>query len=222
MDVTNNRLRNLGSGIIGITQLRPNAISKLTGKLVLRLVESVSTEIDLGRVIDNLGKVLERQGQGGIDAGLLLLERMAKIAGEMYGQERPLVRIAPYIKVVLSESRSLLPAEKENFVDRYLNALLKHIDAQTRNLFTTNPMLWSEPIFAECRAYLYRSSRAAINQALHRFRSAIQSTEMLAIVQAYDPSLEGYLQPQDQQLSKLSQRLTAPYQANDPTAWSSA
>src|SRR5258708_2313830 len=42
-DVTNNRLRDLGSGMSGITQLTSNARSKLVAKLVPRLVESAST-----------------------------------------------------------------------------------------------------------------------------------------------------------------------------------
>ena len=205
-----------GAGMI--SQLTSDVRSKLAAKLIPRLVGFTSTEMDLVRMIDHLGRVLIEPNQKGISPKILLLEQMAKKAAGKYGQERPPVRTAPYIKVVLDECRFLPPAEKEKFVDRCLGALLKQVDTQTRDTFTSNPMLWPEHIVAEWKAYLSRSSRAALNEVRDRFESALKGREMFSIVAAYDPSLEGHLNSDEHEMLKLASKFVDAYEAEDDAA----
>ena len=79
-------------------------------------------------------------------------------------------------------------------------------------------MLGRSHIVAEWRAYLSRSSRAAINEALNRFRRALASREILKIVQAYDLSLQSYLQPQEHQLLELAHKFIAASQSDNDAA----
>lgn len=101
---------------------------KLMHVLVLALVDSVSTELDTGQVIDKLGKVLMGSGTGAIGSDLLLLEQMAARAGESYGHKYPPIRLMPYIKVVLGEACYLPSPQKEEFIDRCLTAVCQKIE----------------------------------------------------------------------------------------------
>lgn len=222
-----NRLRDLRQTLRGnqVLQLAPAMRKKLANVLVPALVACVSTEIDLGRVMDNLGRVLMGSGQEAIGPDLLLLEQMAKTAGEKYGQERPPVRLAPYIKVVLGEACNIPSLQKEEWIDRCLQALLKQLDAKTRNaLFKNNPAFWPDEIFAEWNAYLTRSGAKAVNAALKRFRAALQNRGMSEIVAAYNPILDTSKELTRDERSRLAlaQRFVQAYNANNDAALAAA
>lgn len=186
--------------------LLPDAQKKLAGVLVPALIEHVTTEIDLGRAMDNLGEALSGQAAGTSEPGLHLLEQMAQVAGEKYGQERPPVRLSPYLKVVLGEARALASPEKEDFIDRCCGALLKHFDTKARDIFKSNPLLWPEEIVAEWRQYVSRADLAIKNATLTRFRTALQSRQIWAIVDTYDPALEKLIVQSEYEQWKLARK----------------
>ena len=142
------------SDVSAIPQLTPDTQVKLTSLLVPRLVEFVSTEADLCRVLDNLGQVLLGQGIGTAGPGLLLLEQMVGAAGEVCGRERPPIRLIPYIKIALGEAHALPSPEKEECVHRCLPGLLAYIDTETLMMLDANTALWPLAIQAEWKTYL--------------------------------------------------------------------
>src|SRR5579884_1175239 len=73
-----NALRELSHSLRNMSKLVPDVQKKLRAKLVPHLVKMVETDADLVRVIDLLGRA----------ASLDMLQDMAKLAGEKYGQER--------------------------------------------------------------------------------------------------------------------------------------
>ncbi len=212
-NVSRNWLRDLSHTIRNMTQLTPDARSKLATKLVPRLVEFVSREADLARVIDNLGKGLMGPVTGLIGPDLLLLARMAEMAGEKYGQERPPARIALYVRMALGEARYLPPAEKEQFIDRCFQVLLKDMDAKIRDQLKTDA-LWPNDFLVEWKAYSSRSGLAALTAALTRFREALERKEMFGIVGAYHPSLESRLTPDEKGRLALARTFVEAYQTD--------
>lgn len=222
-DVSRNWLRDLSHTIRNsrlLLQLAPEAQKKLADVVVPALVERVSLEVDLGRAMDNLGRVLMGSGQGAIGPGLLLLEQMARIAGERYGGERPPVRLVPYIKVVLGEARQLLSPEKEAWIDRCLQVLLKDVDTKTRGMFKNNPALWPDEIFAEWKEYISRDGAAAVQATLTRFREALQNRNISGIVETYDAILDNNKKVTNEERLQLSLawKFVEAYNADDDTA----
>ncbi len=142
------------SDVAAIPHLTPDTQMKLTAILVPRLVELVSTEADLCRVLDKLGQALIGQGIGAVGPGLLLLEQMAGVAGRVYGRERPPVRLIPYIKIAFGETHFVPSPEKEECIHRCLPGLLAYIDAETLMIIDANAPLWPLEIQVEWRAYL--------------------------------------------------------------------
>lgn len=216
-NVSRNWLRDLSHTIRNMTQLMPDARSKFATKLVPRLVEFVSREADLARVIDNLGKELVGPVTGLIGPDLLLLAQMAEIASEKYGRERPPARIALYVRMVLGEALSLPSAEKEQFVDRCFQALLKDMDPKTRDQIRIDA-LWPEDFLAEWKAYSSRSGLAALTTALARFRESLGKKEMFSIVRAYDPILERALTSDEKGALALAHIFVGAYQTDSDDA----
>jgi hypothetical protein len=199
--------------------LAPETKEKLAGVLVPPLVDCVSDERELTRVMDNLGEVLLGAGQEAIEPGLLLLEQMASKAGERYGRERPPIRLVAYIKVVLGEARSLSAPEKEAFIDRCFHVLLQGFDTKIRNqLFKDNPAFWPEEIFAEWKEYLRRNGTMAVEGALTRFKEALGYKEMFAIVATYDPIIDERITKDEHMMLGLARKFVEAYKSNDDAA----
>lgn len=142
--------------------LAPDTQRKLTDVLVPHVVELVYSEMDLCRVMDNLGRLLMGEGTGTLGPGLLLLEQMAERVSMQYGRERPPLRLVPYIKVVLEVAHSLPSPEKEGFIYRCLYGLLRSIDVRTLNMLKANAALWPLDSQAEWKAFLTRHGLATI------------------------------------------------------------
>lgn len=191
-----NSLRDLRDSVRSMAQLIPAMQKKLYAKLTPHLVDLVNTEVDLTRVLDNLGK----------EGDLLLLLAMVGIAGEKFGQQRPPIRLAPYVRMVLQESSYLESPKKETFIDTCFQLLFKHIDARTRD------KCWPEPLWAETLVDEWKKTFSRLqNKALSRFKKAIDSASITEIVSTFDSSLEPYLDTQERAIQNLANRFVRAY-----------
>jgi hypothetical protein len=159
-------LRDASSSIRGMPALEPGMQIKLTDMLIPRLIELISSEMDLCRMMDNLGQVLMGGGMGAMGPGLLLLEQITARVGVLYEQERPLVRLVPYIKVVLEEAYYLPSPEKEEFIHRCLPGLLRSSDTGALNMLKANAALWPLKVQIEWKAFLTRYGLATIAETV--------------------------------------------------------
>ncbi len=205
--VSYNALRELSHSLRNMSRLVPDVQKKLSVKLVPHLVEMVETDADLVRVIDNLGRA----------ASLQMLQNMAKRAGEKYGQERPPVRLAPYVRTILAEARSFDPSQKEQFLAACFQFLFVHVDKRTRDKFKSDA-LWSQAQLKEWeQAQRYLRSTPDISESLNRFREAIQKLYIPGIAASYDSSFASYLTADEQWLLEQAWAFVAAYQVGNDT-----
>src|SRR5579883_3307676 len=203
--VSYNALRELSHSLRNMSRLVPDVQKKLSVKLVPHLVEMVETDADLVRVIDNLGRA----------ASLQMLQNMAIRAGEKYGQERPPVRLAPYVRTILAEARSLASPEKEQFLAACFQLLFVHVDKRTRDRFKTDA-LWSQAQLKEWeQAQSYLRSTPDISESLNRFREAIQKLYIPGIASSYDSAFASYLTADERWLLEQASAFVAAYNASN-------
>lgn len=155
-------LQDADSSIRQMPLLEPETQRKLTEVLVPRLVELVYSEMDLCRVMDNLGRLLMGEGTGTQGPDLLLLEQVTGRVSMQYGRERPPQRLVPYIKVVLEVAHPLPSPEKEGYIYRCLYSLLRSINIGTLNLIKANSALWPLDSQAEWKAFLSQHGLATM------------------------------------------------------------
>ena len=203
--VSYNALRELSHSLRNMSKLVPDVQKKLSVKLVPHLVEMVETDADLVRVIDNLGRTQSLQ----------MLQNMAKRAGEKYGQERPPARLAPYVRTILAEARSLASPEKEQFLAACFQLLFVHVDKRTRDRFKTDA-LWSQAQLKEWeQAQSYLRSTPDISESLNRFREAIQKLYIPGIASSYDSAFASYLTADERWLLEQASAFVAAYNASN-------
>jgi hypothetical protein len=162
-DVSRNWLRDLKQRIrylYKMSQLAPDTRTKLANKLLPPLIEHASTEADICRVMDNLGNALIGYETADIGSELLLLERMAGITTQQYGQEQPPVRLMTYIKMLIGEARHVPQSAQEAFLGRCLPGLLKHLNQETFDWLDESTKLWPYEVATEWN--MYRDSLRAL------------------------------------------------------------
>src|SRR5579884_151382 len=201
-----NALRELSHSLRNMSKLVPDVQKKLRAKLVPHLVKMVETDADLVRVIDLLGRA----------ASLDMLQDMAKLAGEKYGQERSPVQLAPYVRTILAEARSLDPAQKDQSLALCFQRLFAHVDKKTRDKFKTEAFLSQAQLkeWEQVQKYL-RASSADLTESLNRFREAEQNLSLPRIVSSYDPAFASQLNSDEQWLLEQATAFIAAYEAGN-------
>jgi hypothetical protein len=176
---------------INQSQLPKTTYAELRQELFSFLANRISTETDLGRVIDHLQDALTPELSGYAPKTMAMYKEMTRLVGESTKkQDTNIAKIVVYIKVTLNEAISLrnlkIPSQRiDQFVNECLTNLLSPLnERQIRDILPT-PYQWHESIVKLWEQYLHvyktqhplaKSSRLSLPPSRGEGRPSAQPT----------------------------------------------
>ncbi|GCF06806.1 GAP1-N2 domain-containing protein [Dictyobacter arantiisoli] len=173
-------------------QLQLEARTHLAASIYPILVEHIDTEMDLTRLIDNLGPILTGQNAEVAETTIstTVLLDIAPHVNDRYQRQPEIVRLMPYLKIALEQAQELLDPYKETFLDAFCQALFADIDITVHTRITGQSALWQPALQTLWHDYLQRRHQVYADAVLQQFKYAIQNGDVEAIAQAYQNVLK--------------------------------
>ena len=124
-------------------------LNNLRDILIQIFVELIESEIELVRVIDNIGLILNKANTRPI----FIMGQMLQIIVEKYEKKKlPPGLLLPYIKVALWEARYLSISEKEKLIESCLTHL-RHLDVGPFSVYEQSIKMWPTEMQDEWRSF---------------------------------------------------------------------
>jgi GTPase-associated protein 1, N-terminal domain type 2 len=170
-----------------LIELQSEPRLRLTDLIIPMLIPHISSEMDLTRLLDNLGTVLTAITHDSTEetSNTCILLKMAPHIHIHYQQQRQLSYVMPYIKIALEQAQELLHPHNETFLDRFFHELFGEGDLDAYNLISKQTELWHPMIREGWNDYIQRQQEVYTTTILKRFKSALKSGDVAVITQAY-------------------------------------
>ncbi len=146
----------LASLASAINQLPPAIHGPLLDKLNKLFIACINSEVDLLYVTEAMSTVLEDPER------LRFLHRLAELVGEEYQQKRSETFLVPYIQIALQAVtvfQSMSNTEQDEFMNRFLDMLLRYADKQTYKKLKIITKYWPPHLSAKWHTYATTHNR---------------------------------------------------------------
>lgn len=175
-----------------LSMLQSEARGQLTDLIIPILLPLVNSEMDLTRLLDNLGTVFTTISLENAEetSNTNFLLSIAPHINSYYLRQRQLSDVMPYVKIALEQAQELLYPHNESFLDRFFQELFKDTDLEAYNLISKQTELWHPMIREQWNNFIQRQQDVYTATILQRFKNALKSGDVVVITQAYQTVLK--------------------------------
>jgi hypothetical protein len=199
---------------------------RLTELIIPILLPQIASEMDLTRLLDNLGTVLTAITYDTTEesSNTNFLLNIAPHINAYYQQQNQLSYVMPYVKIALEQAQELLHPHDETFLDHFFAALFTEADPDACNLISQHTELWHPMIRDQWDNYMQRQQEVYTATLLKHFKSALKSGDVVVITQAYQNVLKEVQYPgthinqQERDIALLSGDIVSSHALQDYTA----
>ncbi|GHO89877.1 GAP1-N2 domain-containing protein [Dictyobacter formicarum] len=208
-------------------QLQPAARDALAEVLWPILVRHLSSEMDLTRVLDNLGPVLTGaalETEAETETGTTLLLGMAAHMASYHQQQQEVRRLVPYLKIALEQAQETLYPKNEAFLTTFLQALCGNLSTDEYDLLNTHSELWPLDFKDVWQTYIQQQREKSTAKVLAAFKKAVQTEDVESITQTYQQVLKEVAYPgthvnqQERDIALLAGDIVSAYKLMDQGA----
>ncbi|GCE04690.1 GAP1-N2 domain-containing protein [Dictyobacter aurantiacus] len=207
--------------------LQPEARGALADVLWPILVRHLNSEMDLTRVLDNLGPVLTGttlEAEAETETGTALLLNMATHMAAYHQQQPDIRRLVPYLKVALEQAQETLYPKNEAFLLTFFQTLCGDLSAEEYEQLNRQSELWPLDYKEVWQTYIQQQRNKNTARVLAAFKKAVQNEDVEVITQAYQQVLKEVAYPgthvnqQERDIALLAGDIVSAYKLVDQGA----
>ncbi|GCE18537.1 GAP1-N2 domain-containing protein [Dictyobacter kobayashii] len=207
--------------------LQAEARATLTEVLWPVLVSNLNSEMDLTRVLDNLGPTLTGtplEDEAETETGTTLLLGMAAQMATYHQQKQDVGRLVPYLKVALEQAQETLYPKNEAFLTTFFQTLCGDLNIADYERLNAHSDLWPADFKDVWQTYIQQQHDKNTALVLVAFKKAIQTEDVEGITQAYQQVLKEVAYPgthvnqQERDIALLAGDVVSAYKLMDQGA----